>query len=362
MAQKRNLPSGVTAVIDRHGKERFRYRRKGIDFYLSAHPHSREGKAIIEQANKGIVPRPTRVIPASIGDLFERFYASAKFNRGGDGWKRIVKASLEEFRDEAKDIPVTDFTEAHIETILTRRAEPRIVDKRKRGGPAAAERLHEQLIRLFDYAQKKLRWIDHNPAREADSPVGRRKGGYHIWTKAEIAKFQKRHPLGTKARLAMEIAFWTGLRRGDVAKLGPANIQNGRVSAVAGKTDKDVDVILAPDLAAAIAATAVGGETFLVTSQGKPFSDAGLGNWFRDRCDEAGLPHCSMHGLRKALTTIAAEEGATQQQLKALGQWSNDAEVATYTAAANQKRLADEAIRKVIQARTLSNLSERLDK
>src|SRR5436305_15324352 len=29
---------------------------------------------------------------------------------------------------------------------------------------------------------------------------------------------------------------------------------------------------------------------FLLTEKGKPFSDAGFGNWFRDRCNEAGIP------------------------------------------------------------------------
>jgi integrase len=363
MVRKRKLPEGVTAVIDRHGRERFRYRRKGLDFYLKAHPQTREGQAIIKQAEQGIMPRKSRVVPRSMGDLFERFYASARFNRGGDKWRQIVRATLEEFRHEARDIPVSDFTDGHVETILSRRAKQTVVGGKKRGGPAAAERLHEQLMRLFDFAQNKLRWIDHNPAREADSPVGRRKGGYHIWTREEIERFQERHSLGTKPRLAMEIAFWTGLRRGDVARFGPDNIKGGRVSTVASKTTKDVDVILAPELKVAIEAMPeVGKDTFLVTGYGKPFTDAGLGNWFRERCNEAGLPHCSMHGLRKALATIAADEGATQQQLKALGQWSNDSEVATYTAAANQRKLADAAIQMVIQSRTLSNRPKRLDK
>ena len=38
----------------------------------------------------------------------------------------------------------------------------------------------------------------------------------------------------------------------------------------------------------------LGDLTFLVTAYGKPFSEAGFGNWFRDRCDEAGLPRCTL--------------------------------------------------------------------
>lgn len=360
MARKRKLPPYVTAVVDRHGKERYRYRRKGLDFYVKD-LDSAETKRILKEAAEGIMPRTFRVRPRTIGDLFQRFYASAKFNRASEGWRKLAKASLEEFRNEARDIPVSDFMDSHIETLVVRRSQKRTVGKRTIGGPAAAARLHEQLIRLFDFAHRKLRWIDVNPAREADKLFDGKGAGYHTWTEEEITQFQRRHPLGTRARLACEIALWTGLRRGDIAKLGPANIAGGRVTAVAGKTGKGVDVLLAPDLKAAIDAMPSIGETFLVTSQGKPFSEAGLGNWFRERCDEADLPHCSIHGLRKALTKRAAEAAATQQELKALGQWSSDSDVATYTAAANQRKLADAAIQRVIQSRTLSNQLKKVD-
>jgi hypothetical protein len=69
----------------------------------------------------------------------------------------------------------------------------------------------------------------------------------------------------------------------------------------------------------------------------------------REWCDQAGLPQCTAHGLRKALARRTADLGATQQQLKAVGTWSNDAEVATYVAGADQARLADTALAKVIE-------------
>jgi integrase len=57
---------------------------------------------------------------------------------------------------------------------------------------------------------------------------------------------------------------------------------------------------------------------FLATQFGKPFTSNGFGNRFRKWCDDADLPHCSVHGLRKAGTTIAAENGATEHQLMAI--------------------------------------------
>ncbi len=49
--------------------------------------------------------------------------------------------------------------------------------------------------------------------------------------------------------------------------------------------------------------------TFLQTSFGKSFSANGFGNRMRQWCDEAGLPQCSSHGLRKLMAKRLAEAG-----------------------------------------------------
>ena len=43
--------------------------------------------------------------------------------------------------------------------------------------------------------------------------------GHHSWTDEEIAAFEKAHPIGTKARLAMALALYTAQRRGDLVRL-----------------------------------------------------------------------------------------------------------------------------------------------
>lgn len=98
-----------------------------------------------------------------------------------------------------------------------------------------------------------------------------------------------------------------------------------------------------PVLADVIARSPTGDLTYLVTEYGKAFTAAGFGNWFRECCDEAGLPDCSAHGLRKAGATIAAENGATDRQLMALYDWTSEKQANVYTAAANRKRLAGQA-------------------
>lgn len=49
----------------------------------------------------------------------------------------------------------------------------------------------------------------------------------------------------------------------------------------------------------------------ILTKFGKPFGEAGLGNRMRKWCDCAELPHCSLHGLRKAMSRQLAGSGAT---------------------------------------------------
>jgi integrase len=81
--------------------------------------------------------------------------------------------------------------------------------------------------------------------------------------------------------------------------------------------------------------------TFLITAQGKPFSAAGFGNWFRDVCNQAGLPkRCTSHGLRKAAATYLADRGATTTQLMAWFGWKTASEAECYTRGADRKRNA----------------------
>jgi integrase len=54
-----------------------------------------------------------------------------------------------------------------------------------------------------------------------------RSDGFHSWNDDEIAQFEKRHPTGTPARLALALLLYTGQRRSDVVRMGPQHIRNG---------------------------------------------------------------------------------------------------------------------------------------
>jgi integrase len=87
--------------------------------------------------------------------------------------------------------------------------------------------------------------------------------------------------------------------------------------------------------------------TFLVTDFRRPFSTAGFGNKFRYWCDQAGLPHCSAHSLRKAAATRLAELGASEHEIMAVTGHQTSKEVSRYTRAARQKLLAESAMARI---------------
>jgi integrase/recombinase XerD len=186
--------------------------------------------------------------------------------------------------------------------------------------------------------------------------------GYRTWSESDIEQYKRKHALGTMARLAIELLLATAARRGDVVKFGPQHVEDGTITFEQHKKDGDEEALviipLHPDFCTALAAMPPSNvvrltpaTTFLTTSFGQPFKTAaGFGNWFRERCNEAGLPNgISAHGLRKATARRLADLGCTAHQIAAVTGHATLAEVQRYTKAADRKRLAREAMKKLIE-------------
>lgn len=344
MPRKRALDKWVTSFVDRNGKERFRFRRHGLSHYLPP-PGSKEYLEAYKRAVSGTGGDPN-AREGSVEDLVARFYRTVQFRRVSADWQKTMRQSIEPFREEFGKDMVRNFRPKDIDAILETRFEKRIVDGKVVGGSASAERLREMLMRLFKLAVK-LEYISANPVEQSE-PIQHKGKGFYTWTETDIKAFRQRWPLGTKARLAMELMLWTGARRGNAHLMKPP--EGGRIKAIAVKTGKPINVPVAPQLQAAIDAMPEGaiGETLIVTDYGNPFSRAGFGNKMREWCDKAKLPECTSHGLRKALATRAANRRVSQQALKALGQWSQDKEVADYTENADRIQLAEDALGAVV--------------
>ncbi|HWK38901.1 MAG TPA: tyrosine-type recombinase/integrase [Hyphomicrobium sp.] len=353
---------------DRHGKTRIYFRRKGQKKIALKHPPgSPEFFAEYQRAFAGIVA-PTlpvqslvraRAAQGSFRWLVEQYFTADEFLNLDKRTKHVRKlildgVCLEPFSDE-DPTPIGTLPYAEMTTLVIRK-----LRDRKAGKPEAQNSRLKALRQVFKFGVAEQHCIA-NPARDVPY-VQNVSDGFHTWTPAEVETFRAKHPLGTKARLALEILLLLGVRRSDAVLLGKQHVRaadqvseelraihDGRwvqFTQQKNKNRKPVTLMLPilPDLEAVLAGSPLGPLTWLVTAFNKGFTAAGFGNWFRDRCNEAGLSHCSAHGLRKAGAATAAERGATPHMLMALYGWKTLKEAERYTRAADQKRISGGAM------------------
>ena len=221
-----------------------------------------------------------------------------------------------------------------------------VLRDRKLSTPEAANGRVKAMRQVFKWGVAKGH-APFNPAREVEYFKSGSEG-FHTWTVEEVQQFEERHPIGTKARLALALLLYTGQRRSDVIRFGKQHARGGKLTFTQykGRNRKPhrLTLPILPVLQKTIDATACGDLTFLVNDWGRPFTDGSFGNKFRDWCNQAELYHCSAHGLRKAGATIAANNGATAHQLMAIFGWDTIKEAEKYTAKADQQRLAESAM------------------
>ncbi|MDP2355219.1 MAG: tyrosine-type recombinase/integrase [Beijerinckiaceae bacterium] len=357
MKERRRLPKYVSEFEDRHGKWRVRYRRAGQqDYYFKATPYTPEFNAEYQACLNGerapsIVVGKDRAKPGTFSALIAAYYASPEFTGLKPLTRSTYRGILERFRNVHGDKRVATIERKHIKAIIGGMA----------ATPSAANHLLDRIKALMGFAL--------DIGLRLDDPTIRLRGfrntgdGYHTWTDEELAIFEARHPIGTKARLAYALMLCTGQRRSDAVTMGWQHVADNKVAVRQQKTSARLKIRVHRDLQPVLDAAPRDNLTFLVTEYGKPFTAAGFGGWFRDRCDEAGLPQCSAHGLRKAAARRLAEAGCTNQQIKAITGHKTDREVARYTAAADQERLADQAMDAIegpYSERELSNRKDRL--
>ncbi len=102
---------------------------------------------------------------------------------------------------------------------------------------------------------------------------------------------------------------------------------------------------MTPELQQVLDATPCKHLTFITTKSERPFSGEDFSKQFRAWCDAAGLPtRCSAHGLRKAVARRLAKKGASAHQIAAITGHKTLSEVQRYANAANQAKLARQAV------------------
>jgi integrase len=323
------------------GKVRYYFRRHGCKTIpLPGLPGSEEFMAAYSAALAGSPDLQAdiganRTLPGTVNALVVAYYKSDEWqNRLSGETRKTRRPIIERFRVQHGDKRVGLLRQEHILKMLAYISKP------------TGKRHWLKAIRgLMRFAVPTMRKDDPT---EGISPIKLPKSkGHHTWTDDEIEQYRAYWPLGTQQRLVMEFAVETTSRRGEVVRLGPQHVKNGRIRIERTHGSKDVDIPISIELQAACDAMPKRHLTYIVTAQGKPRSKYGLGNDFARWATEAGLPpRCRLHGLKKAGMRRLAENGNTTHELMAISGHRTLSEVQRYTDAADQKRLADQGMAK----------------
>jgi integrase len=341
--------------VDRHGNVRRYFVRAGQrKIRLRAAPGTREfadeyERALKADSNEVTLEEISRTpaLRGSLRWLVEQYYGSSEFKR----LDRSTQSGRRGILDSLCQEPISNENAGMIGSLpfaSMPTSKVRALRDRKSEWPEAANGRVKALRQVFKYAiAAEIPGAERNPPREVPY-IKTGSQGFHTWSIEEVRQYIDRHPIGTKAYLALALLLFTGQRRSDVVVFGRQHTKNGWLTFTQRKNRKRKPVTLSipvlPWLDAAIDAGPCGELTYLVTEFKRPFTSNGFGNKFRDWCDQAGLPHCTAHGLRKAGACIAAENGATEKQLMAIFGWQTMKEAAHYTKMANQKKLAASAM------------------
>lgn len=224
--------------------------------------------------------------------------------------------------------------------------------------PAAARHFVETMRGLFAWAID-AELVATDPTAGVKTP--RRKTDGHLpWATEERAAFETCWPLGTRERVIYTVLLYTGLRRGDAARVGRPHVRDGVIRIQTEKTGEWVAIRMARPLIEALEAGPVGELTFITGEAGRPLRKESLGNMFRAACRKAGVAK-SAHGLRKNAATRVAENGATEAELEAAFGWRGGRMASLYTRAANRERLAigaGEKLERAAETRTSMGIPE----
>lgn len=361
-AKRRSLPRvsddfpNASSFEDRHGKVRWRYRRRGKTFSLHGRPGDPEFKASYDAAIRGEKYKPPRVVAHPASTIAKSLRA---------GW-RIVTTRTEEWKalDPASKEQQTRNAERFLERLVPETETPYgdglVADlKRKHvkamladlsATPHAARQVLTILRKIITAALDE-EWIEVDPTHRLKyRPTYK---GWRAWTLDEREKFEAFWPLGSPPRTAYSLALYLGHRRSDVARAKWAEVMPGWASVTQQKTGRALDLPVLPQLAAALGAINDRDGTYiLINAYGRPYSIKALGMRMQDWTRQAGIgPGATMHGLRKTLGKALAESGATTRELMDILGHTDIKHAELYTREAEQKVLAEAGMGKLLVGR-----------
>lgn len=214
---------------DRHGKMRLYVRIPGqreIRLPVSSTDNPGFGPAYAAALNGEQVKPPVpkskapvaKALQGSLRELCARYSEFLTQDTTlSERTKYVRRRHLEEVCREAAssgavagDMLVDKMAPAHVQQLLDR----------KRATPEASNDRRKAMMSMFKWAVPRG-LAKENPVTQTAS-IKTHSEGFATWGQEHVTRFAETHPLGTKPYLAFALLLWTGQRRADVVRLGPA--------------------------------------------------------------------------------------------------------------------------------------------
>jgi integrase len=261
------------------------------------------------------------------------YLGSAAFHNLAPTSQAQYRRILDELRLAHGDKHIAKLERRHVVIMLDAKAET----------PSAARDYLRCLRLLVQYAIK-LGIRDDDPTAGVRVSLPK-SGGFRTWSEDDIAAFEVAYPIGSKPRLALALLLGTALRCADVVRVGRGSVRNGTLTITQQKTKATLAIPITAALAEAINAMPSNDAlVFLLNEHGRAFTAKGFGKWFTAQCQRIGLHGVSPHGLRKAACRRLAEAGCSANEIAAISGHRSLNEVARYTRAVDQARMARNAM------------------
>lgn len=338
----------VSSYTDRHGKVRWRFRRGKIGRPLPGSPGETRFEQAYDDALNGrpvsrkIVRHPNQALPRTLKAAWRLATAANNLD-----WQKLGQSSRESYIDRAErllameiapgvpyaDVPVADLKRRHVKGLLGSMA-------------ATPHSAYDSLVvlRKMILAALDEEWIESDPTHRIKYRPEFE--GHRAWSDAERARYEARWPLGTVARTAYACALYAGPRRGDLVEFKWTDFAEDHFPHTQQKTGTTLVLPVLPALREALNAAPRHGKYVLGTIRGTQRAKGTLTNDFHKWTTAAGLAGCTMHGLRKTLGKILAEEGATTRELMDVLGHQSIAHAELYSREAEQARMAKAGLAK----------------
>ncbi len=244
--------------------------------------------------------------PTDLSSLITLYRGSSDFRRTKLGTRHEYDRYLDKIRLQFGPLSLNDLQQPPTRGAFKEWRDS-LADK-----PRSADFAWMILVRVLSFA-KDRGMISVNIA-ERGGRLYRSTRRDQTWADADVAAFEAVAPV--YMRLAIQLALWTGQRKGDLLRLSWSDFDGSNLRFTQSKTKARVLVPMGP--LANVLSSQRGNGSILRNSRGAAWTSDGFNTSWRKCCAKAGITDLTFHDLRGTAITRMALAGCTVPEIAAV--------------------------------------------